>query len=249
MKQTPENQVISSPIPRKHRRARIHAIAFGVATLLGATTEGVGCGDDPTSPTVDENGVLQCGECKQVAFLCVDVYGNPFTKCAPDAPTANAAGCAAASQELSCWESGDTESVDGGDVSGDGADETAASSSPCDDWDPDAAVTYNRSTAKYEIDEQFTDDLAADPSLLFGCDSTRPMMVSGGYFELVNIGAGDLAAQLGLQDGDKLVSVNGYTLQWAEDYETAYGALYQSTSFALTFVRNGTTRTYNYVIQ
>lgn len=63
-------------------------------------------------------------------------------------------------------------------------------------------------------------------------------MNAAGDPELEGVATGDLADELGLESGDVLVSVNGYSLSRLDDLADAYSALESTTTFTLTIVRN-----------
>ena len=67
-----------------------------------------------------------------------------------------------------------------------------------------------------------------------------------GDLVLEDVVSGDLAAVLGLQSGDVLVSVNSYSLSSLDDLAAAYSALKNATTFTLTIVRNSSTMQLTY---
>lgn len=113
-------------------------------------------------------------------------------------------------------------------------------------WDPSSYISVD-SNGHYLVDEAFVALLKADPGLIF-LDSARVDMNSAGYLELESVAQGDLADVLGLQSGDALVSVNGYSLASLDDLADAYSALENATTFALTISRNGQPMTLTYVV-
>jgi len=114
-------------------------------------------------------------------------------------------------------------------------------------WDPGASVAYNSQTHKYEVDDSFVASLFDNPDqLLF--DSARLVEQSSGAWVFDDIQTGDLAYLLGLQDGDKPMVINSYSLQSIDDILTALVQLKSETSFNLTILRGGTPLTLSYEV-
>jgi len=229
---------------------------IGFAIGGGLSSEGCNC--DGTAPSLDSNGDLECNDCQQQAFECVDNNGSQRFLCTPDAPTALNMGCAGASQQKDCTGNvggtgggADSDADDGGqggdvDETGAGLDETGAGGGPCEDWDPDGYVAYDRRARAYVIEQALVDDLVAQPTLLWECDSTRAQIRSGGFYELRDVAPGDLSSQLGLRQDDVILKVEGYSLQWPDDYLNAYTALSQRTDFKIEVERRGKVITLEY---
>lgn len=94
----------------------------------------------------------------------------------------------------------------------------------CVNWNPSVHITYSTGTNTYEIDGNFVDAIIANPALLTSCDDARfDFDVSAGaYYVLDEVSSGDLADELGLQNGDRPLSVNGMTLQHWDDVADAF---------------------------
>lgn len=218
-----------------------------VVGAIGASFGGEGCSCD-SGPYVDNNDVLQCGDCPQYAFRCV----NQEPVCAPDGPSAEMQGCTSWTEVKDCAPSGgETGGDDGGDDGEADGGESSSGGEPydCGDWDPDAAVTYNSTLQIYRVDDEFVADLKLDPLPLTECDCTKAKMVSGGYFELYHVCMGDLAYHLGFQQGDIIEEVNRYELLVPKDYLDAYDALKDETEFEVVIDRQGTPITLKYRVR
>lgn len=213
--------------------------AFGGLGVGLATAEG--CGTN--GPTVDSAGSLQCGDCRQYAYNCT----NRDPVCAPDDVTAGVQlNCQSWTEKKDCTQ-GNTGGSGGADGGSDGGSDGGQGAS-CSSWDPDSLVAYNRSTRRYEVDQQLVDDLELDRTLL-NCDSARAEIQSGGYYQLYNVGRDDLAFHLGLRNGDIIKKVNGIALVTPDDYMNAYASLNgTTTSFVLSVERHGSIITLKYEI-
>lgn len=120
---------------------------------------------------------------------------------------------------------------------GDEIGDTAETGDPSSSWDPSSNVSVNPTNGHYEVDDSFVAMLKDDPGLIL-LDSARVDLNVAGDSELEGVATGDLASVLGLQSGDVLVSVNGYSLSSLDDLADAYSALKSATTFTLTIVRN-----------
>lgn len=216
-------------------------VAVVVGFIGGAVAAGEGCDCNGTGPYVDANG-LHCGDCPQYAYRCTD-GSKDWAICAPDDLSAGMQ-CAWWTEKKEC------EGIGSGTAGGDGGSDDGGDSggSLCASWDPDSYVAFNRTTGKYEIEEQLRTDLNANPLPLTECDSARMKMVSGGYYEFYNVGRDDLAVHLGFQEGDILKNVNGYDLVVPEDYLDALDALKSADEFEATVTRRGATVTLRYMV-
>lgn len=128
-------------------------------------------------------------------------------------------------------------------------EETGWGSEP---WEPADHVNYNEVAGHYEIDASFVTALMEDGFAPLSLDSAR-LALSGasgysGYYELVNVVSGDLADELGLQNGDIIVSANGYDLNTTDEQLAAYQALKNETDIELRIRRARSFVTINYVI-
>ncbi len=119
---------------------------------------------------------------------------------------------------------------------GDEAGETGAGAPS---WDPSSSVDYDQASGHYLVDEAFVAMLRDDPGLIL-LDATRVDQPPGtGYYALKNVTQGDLAAAMGLQSGDILISVNRYDLSSIDNMVDAYEALENATSFSVEIERSG----------
>jgi hypothetical protein len=153
--------------------------------------------------------------------------------------------CAGYDPEVSATPSNCDNADDGGLETG----ETTWGSEP---WDPASEVNYNVGTDEYEIDADFIAALVEDGFAPLSLDSAR-LVYSGvggysGYYELDNVASGDLADELGLQDGDILKSVNGYELDTVDHQMQAYEALKNETDLELRIRRSSNFVTIAYKI-
>ena len=119
--------------------------------------------------------------------------------------------------------------------------------------DLDAAIA--RGVAKvgpghYEIRRALVDRVLADPMAVARTARLVPAVSDGRPqgFKVYAIRAGSLLAALGLQNGDTLVSINGYDLMSPDKALEAYSAVRDSSTVELAFVRHGTAMTLDYVI-
>lgn len=223
-----------------------------VVGAIGGGAAGDGCSCDDDGPYVDNNGALHCGpECDQWAYACAGA--DPV--CAPDDYTAGIVYGCQWTDKINCGIGGDTgadgaeaDVDDGGDAEVDSGVDSSGGDQLCDDWDPDPYVTYNRRTNRYEIDQALVDDLNTNPLPLTECDEARFRLLSGGYWEIVDIGQDDLVRHLGFTEHDSIRSVNGYDLQTAQDVEDAWLDLRDETLFTVVVLRSGTVLTRSYEI-
>lgn len=85
-------------------------------------------------------------------------------------------------------------------------------------------------------------DALADPSPLFECDSAYiTVHALGPVYGIAGIRPGDLVDELGLHDNDRLVSVNGMSLDSKDDLIQAFGWLRATgeTEFSLIIEPHG----------
>jgi len=106
-------------------------------------------------------------------------------------------------------------------------------------------ITYNTSSSTYEIDEDFFEDMIANPDWWLEDDSIVVSSVGGGY-ELDRVQTTDIVYVLGLRDGDKFVSIGSMDLDTVDDAVAAMETLRDDTTFSLTVKRNGNTVTLDY---
>lgn len=113
---------------------------------------------------------------------------------------------------------------------------------PCPAWTPGSHITYNTTTSTYEIDKTLIEDIIADPSYLVHCDSARVTVHSSTpTYGIDDIAAGDLADELGLQNGDRFTSLDGLSLDGKDDLMKAFAELWLGgeTSLSLVLDRPG----------
>ena len=123
--------------------------------------------------------------------------------------------------------------------------DTGETGNPSSSWDPSSNVSLNTATLHYEVNASFVAVLKDDPGLIL-LDSARSGLNTLGDLELDGVATGDLADLLGLQSGDVLVSVNGYSLSSLDDLADAYSALKNVTTFTLSIVRSGVSMQFIY---
>jgi len=212
-----------------------HCSFFGRASILIASLAFTipGCqgqNDDGTSGGTGDIEV--CPDCPegQDVYLCI-VQGVEVTRCYEDIAAAQA----------SC-----------GAIPGDGVVGNAPI--PCDNqepapgasWSPGDFVSYDAETDTQEIDRELVLAVLEDPNLLL-LDRTR-VEWQGDRFELQRVAEGDLAAELGVQDGDVLSEINGYPLSSMEEVVKAYDALREESSLAVAVMRGDATLVLTYRI-
>jgi len=96
------------------------------------------------------------------------------------------------------------------------------------------------SPAAVQVDEGFIANLIAKPDLLGSCDD-GVISPAGAYFEIQGTASGEFLHEIGLRNGDMVVSVNGQPLQSYSDAAVAYPDLYVAgeTSYRLLVERSG----------
>ncbi len=105
---------------------------------------------------------------------------------------------------------------DGLDSSGDDAPDV-----DCTGWDPSSNIWF--SGGVYHMDGFFFLDLVDDPRLIPICDTSRVEPQTAGGFVVVGASSGTLLHELGLQNGDEFVSINGHSLSTYGDAADAFG--------------------------
>lgn len=211
----------------------VTALAIGLALLGGAVVSSA-CIVDPTQS--------QCASCLpgEDVYRC-KIGSDEIPVCGTDEVDAN----------YEC------ETIQGGTFNGlkstcepQGTDgETGASG-----WDPGSNVSYDPTRGAYIVDETFFLSVLDEPDqLLF--DSARLEEQSNGTFKFASIATGDLADELGFQNGDTLVSINRYSLSTWENMWQTYVDLDDdgATEFEVKVTRPGpagpTTVTINYIVE
>lgn len=120
-----------------------------------------------------------------------------------------------------------------------------------DEWTPGSYVDYNSTTGKYEVDQGFLDTLLAHPDQLLH-DGAR-LEWDTNHFYFVGIASGDLAQELGFQNGDKLYAVSGNSVSTMSEafdaFDIVYGAYSTGTIyFNVTVIRSATPVTLQYKV-
>jgi hypothetical protein len=118
----------------------------------------------------------------------------------------------------------------------------------CDGWEPENFMYYNSGSDTYFVLRSWVAALVDDPSPLWMCDDAR---IEPGYdsFELVGGVAGEAFSELGLEDGDILVELNGMPLESWDDVLDAFVELWmneEETEYELEIIRNSQTEFLNY---
>lgn len=115
-------------------------------------------------------------------------------------------------------------------------------------WDPATHVYYDTGRRRYVIAAAFFQGVLDEPDqLLF--DSARVAGKAGGQASLTSVQSGDLAAVLGLQNDDELVSLNDLDVSTWDGMLTAYERLHSETSFRLKVRRGGSIVTLVYSVE
>lgn len=97
------------------------------------------------------------------------------------------------------------------------------------------------------MDWAFVAGLAADPEPLWACDdATFEARPRGGGFEVANADSGEFLYELGLRNGDEIMSLNRLPLANHDDVGFAYGSLWGETSFVLEVRRGASVIELNY---
>lgn len=205
-------------------RKSLWASSFLAVFMLGVLASANGCGPD--------------GKCDE--FYCED--GTQLYACKPDTGLWKYE-CQAGETAANFW----CQSIAGKpavymacDEYNDEYGDTDESGDPPSSWDPSSNVSVNPTNGHYEVDSSLVATLKDDPGLIL-LDSARVNLNTAGNLVLQDVVRGDLAAALGLQSGDVLVSVNGHSLNTLDDLAAAYSALKTATTFTLTIVRNRST--------
>ncbi len=104
--------------------------------------------------------------------------------------------------------------------------------------------------ANCEIDRSAVDPLRADPSTLVKQVRIVPRMTDGeaSGFKLYGIRSTSLVAQVGLQNGDTLMAIDGTPLTSLESFLTALQAIGPAGAVTLTIERRGATQQLNITI-
>lgn len=128
------------------------------------------------------------------------------------------------------------------DTAGYGFDEStgAPGDYDCSGWNPGGRI-WGSGTPTY-INRFFVEDLVADPTPLSVCDTARVVPLSGGYFEVEDASSGTLLYELGLRNGDRIDSINGYDLSSVDDTASAFGIEYLEngeTEYTVSVTRGG----------
>ena len=100
----------------------------------------------------------------------------------------------------------------------------------------------------YEIERHTIDELLADPDALGRFTSIVPVYVDGGPggLRLLGVRPGSVAVALGLENGDRIETLNGYSVAKPETALDAYSSLRHANDATLTLERNGAPVTIHY---
>ena len=118
-------------------------------------------------------------------------------------------------------------------------------------WDPDASIALV--SGVYEVDSDLLDEVREDFNVVTQEDSSKLLLLTGGYAEIVSINSNDMAHHLGLQNDDVILSVSDgvtgtiYLNSWA-DYAYAIATYNSATSLSVIVDRGGTNVTLDYSI-
>ena len=125
------------------------------------------------------------------------------------------------------------------------------SSPSCRGWSPGSYVSYSSSSDLYVVSWAFVASLTQGADQLWGCDAARVVKNSGDGFRIEDAASGDLLYELGLRDGDELISLNGYDLETFGDALFAYAILWEvqgETSYTLIVERGSNTVELDYYL-
>jgi hypothetical protein len=120
----------------------------------------------------------------------------------------------------------------------------------CTLWVPSNEVDYNTGTDTYLLDFVFVSGLIADPEPLWGCDDATVLLGESG-FEVADANSGELLYELGLRNGDVILSLNNIDL---DSYMAVGQAFFQlwlieaETDYVLEIERNSSPVELNYYV-
>jgi hypothetical protein len=119
------------------------------------------------------------------------------------------------------------------------------SSITCTNWNPSGEVTYASGT--YYLDFQFVSGLVADSEPLVGCDDATILLTENG-FEIGNANSGELLYEVGLRNGDVILSLNSIDLDGYPDVAYAFAELWLNgeTDYTLVILRSSVPTTLYY---
>lgn len=190
----------------------IYTLSLGL--LIGL---GVSLGLGTTGCGQSDNEVKACDSCPgQFAYLCQVPSSNNIV-CAIDDAQASGLCPEGWSGKVNC----------------------AAGSGGQQAWEPELLIQLDRTSGLYQVDRELLDALAVDGWVLMAQDSARLSEQVDGYFQLDGVAPDDLAALLGLQDGDVPLEVNGFPLKSWDGYATAVTQLTSETIFVVSIARDG----------
>lgn len=207
-------------------------LVLTLMTMLLVTI--AGCKDEEDmGGSGDSDGLPDCPACdsNEEVYACI-INNEEVLQCHEDLEAAQAS-CGA---------------ILGNGVQGNGPVTCDSQNADTDSgWTPGSYVFYNSSTQEFEIDEEFFNNLLANPNQLL-YDNAR-LEWQGAYFEFDDIITSDLAYILGFRNGDRLVSVNGQSVSSISAAWSAFGAVYGATSFTVYVLRSGTTVVLEYSLR
>lgn len=110
-------------------------------------------------------------------------------------------------------------------------------------------MTYHPGPALHVLDWVFVSDLISNPEPLWGCDNATILALGEGGFKVQDARRGELLHELGLRDGDVILSLNKYELLDYEDVGMAFIDLWYSrgeTDYTLEIERGSRVIELNY---
>lgn len=215
-------------------RSTLATIAL-TGALFGLT---VGCSSDTSGTETGGGSGTGCTECGggQIG----PIYCECQVAVGDWDPLPGGDACIPANADPNAWCSNKCSDVHNADILGMGKGASCLEAAPsCYGWNPSAYV--EKEGGVYEIDATWFDGVVEDPSQLLGCDDAGVVPATGGGFQVVNAGSGELMYILGIRNGDRPVSLNGLPLTSFVDGGAAYTLYLEGvTSYTLVLLRGST---------
>ena len=103
----------------------------------------------------------------------------------------------------------------------------------------------------YALDRALVDEILADPSVIQGAARFVPSIQDGkaNGFRVYTIGADSLLAELGIQNGDTISSINGYQVASADQQLATYDKVKSASRLSVQTSRRGVSVTLEYTIK
>jgi hypothetical protein len=198
-----------------------------------------------TDCDLDDNHVVACA-------CDLDEDGDACDPLDPAEQSSCVVGCRPETEDHALWCNNECLAANGG-VPGFDSRHTVVSclanpdSGSCGSWAPENEITLT-SGVRY-VDAAWLDGLIDAPSPLWTCDDAYLLERSGG-FSISGANAGEFLYELGLRNGDRLLSVNGYGLTSWANILLAAGMEYFAgeTSYSLVVRRSNSNITLRYVL-